>query len=157
MQQNKVLPNDWNLRCKWKTSASARQPMRLPSTSGSPGETHGWSWPTLVVAQEGPLPFLRTYVSHKHHGHTPEEGFGVSGQEASSATHIRWSHVIMQNTVHFEQLNVSHLRRHRCWIWSNAGSYIISPAAQPPTLWHRLQHCYDPFQSSWWINKMKHP
>lgn len=26
-----------------------------------------------------------------------------------------------------------------------------------PPLWHGLQHCYDPFQSSWCINKTKHP
>lgn len=38
---------------------------------------------TLVITQEGPLPFLQTCVSHKHRGHTSEESFGVSGQEAS--------------------------------------------------------------------------
>ena len=45
--------------------------------------------PTLVVTREGPLPFLQMCVSHKHHGHTSEESFGVSRQEASSASHVR--------------------------------------------------------------------
>lgn len=64
------------------------RPLQVP---GSPGDSHlvqevlgqpmAGVDSTLVVTREGPLPFLQMCVSHKHHGHTSEDSFGVCGQE----------------------------------------------------------------------------
>lgn len=64
---------------------------------------------------------------------------------------IRWSHG--KYSV-FKEVNVYHLQRCLCWIWSTGGLQSHSPGT---CSLHRSQRCYSPFQSSSWINKTKHP
>lgn len=145
------------IKSLWKTSARVRQPTRFPPPSESPQVTLWLEAAPHGSSHEKDLCHFCKHVSHKHHGHTPEEGFGVTGQEASYAFHIRWSHVSTQNMACFKQVDVSDLQIHHHQMWSTAGLYIIPAAAWAPALWRRLQRCYNSFRNSWRINTAQHP
>lgn len=149
MQQNKALPNEGNFWCKWKISASTRQPTRLPPTSGCPGATHSWIWPHLGLTSSNKDLFhlckcvFLTSIMAEHQ----RKVLVTADKRYQMKPWNHWKFSI------FEEVNVCDWQRHPCWIWSAGGLYSHSPGT---CSLHRSQSCYAPFQSSCWINKMKH-
>lgn len=127
--------------CKHQTAHKALAYFRMP------GETHSRIWPQLgLTSSNKDLFHICKCVSDRYHGWTLEEGFGHKMHQMKPWNHGKYSV--------FEEVNVYHLQRCLCWIWSTGVLYSHSPGI---CSLHRSQSCYSPFQSSSWINKTKHP
>lgn len=151
MQQNKALVNDGNFWCKQKISASTRWPTRHLPYFRMP-----WSNPQLDLTsvwfdhiKQGPLTFLQTCVSHTRIMAEHQSKVLVTADKRYQMK--PWNHG--KYSV-FKEVNVCDLQRRHRWIWSPGGLHSHSPGT---CSLHRPQSCSAPFQSSCWINKIKHP
>lgn len=119
-------------------------------TSGHPGATHSWIWPQLglTTSNKDLLHFCKR-VSHTRIMAEHQSKVLVTADKRYQMK--PWNHG--KYSV-FKAVNVYDLQRCHCWIWSPGSLHSHSPGT---CSLHRPQSCSAPFQSSCWINKMKHP